>query len=41
MWKRVCGAWYSVAPKVPEGNYNSMQRRTADLIKALGDATKN
>ena len=32
MWKRVCEAWYSVAPNVLEEIYNSMPRRIADLI---------
>ena len=36
MWKRVCEAWYSVAPNVLEEFYNSMLRRIADLIKQGG-----
>ena len=32
MWKRVCEAWYSVAPHVLKALYNSMQRRIADFI---------
>ena len=39
MWKRVCEAWYSVASNILEELYNSMPRRSADLIKK-GDATK-
>ena len=38
LWKRVCKAWYSVAPNVLEDLYNSMSRRNEDLIKQ-GDAT--
>ena len=40
MRKRVCEAWYSVAPNVLEELYNSMPRRIADLIEANRDATK-
>ena len=40
MWKRVCEAWYSVAPNVLEELNNSIPRRIADLIKAKVDATK-
>ena len=29
--KRVCEAWYSVAPSILEKLYNSMPRRIADL----------
>ena len=29
--KRVCEAWYSVAPNILEKLYNSMPRRIADL----------
>ena len=32
MWKRVCEAWYSVAPNFLEEIYNSMPRRIADLL---------
>ena len=32
-WKRVCEAWYSVAPNVLKEHYNSMPRRIAYLIK--------
>ena len=35
MWKRVCEAWYSVAPKVLKELNNSMPRRTADLIMQM------
>ena len=40
MWKRVCEAWYSVAPNVLEELNNSMPRRITDLIKAKGDTKK-
>ena len=40
MWKPVCEAWYSVAPKVLEELNNSMLKRITDLIKAKGDAKK-
>ena len=33
MWKRVCEAWYSVAPNVLEELYNSMPMTKVDLIK--------
>ena len=39
MWKRVCGAWFSVALNVQEELYNAMPRQIADLIKAKRDAT--
>ena len=35
MWKRVCEAWYSVAPNVLEELNNSIPRRIADLIKQM------
>ena len=38
--KRVCKAWYSVAPNVLEEFYNSMPRKIADLIKAKEGAIK-
>ena len=40
MWRRVCEAWYSVAPNFMEELYNSMPRRIAGLIKAKRDAAK-
>ena len=40
MWKRVCEAWYSVAPDVLEELYNLMPIRIVDLIKAKRGATK-
>ena len=40
MWKRVCEAWYSVAPNILEELYKSMPRRIADLNKENGGATK-
>ena len=40
MWKRVCEAWYSVAPNILEEFYNSMPRRIADLNKDKVGATK-
>ena len=35
MWKRVCEAWYSVAPNVIEELNNSMPRSIAVLIKQI------
>ena len=35
MWKRVCEAWYSVAPNVMEELNNSMPGSMADLIKQM------
>ena len=32
MWKRVCEAWYSVAPNAMEELYNSIPRKIADRI---------
>ena len=40
MLKRVCEALYNVAPDVLEELYNSMPRRTANLIKAKRGTTK-
>ena len=40
MLERVCDSWYGVAPNVLEELYYSMPRKIADLIKALGGATK-
>ena len=40
MWKRVCEAWYSVAPNILEEHYNSIPRRVADLNKENVGATK-
>ena len=38
--KRVCGAWYRIAPNVLEEFHNSMPMRIADLIKTKGGSTK-
>ena len=38
--KRVCKAWYSVAPNVLEEFYNSIPWKIADLIKAKEGAIK-
>ena len=35
MWKRVCEAWYSVAPNVLEELNNTMPRGIADLLKQM------
>ena len=35
MWKRVCDAWYSVAPNILEKLNNSMPRTIADFIKQM------
>ena len=36
MWKRVCEAWYSVAPNVLEELDNSMPKRTGMLLCFIG-----
>ena len=41
MWKRVCKAWYSVAPNVQENLSKSMSRRIEDLLKQGGATILN
>ena len=36
MWKRVCEAWYRVAPNILEELYNLITRRIADFYKRKG-----
>ena len=40
MCKPVCEAWYRVATNILEELYNYITRRSADIIKEKGGATK-